>query len=79
MKVTLTGYKVLDFKSNGDTVKGIQLFINYKTPDVIGECADKVFIGADNALILLIDPAQFVGEQVDMEFDRKGKPVCISA
>lgn len=79
MKVTLTGYKELDFKANGEEVKGLQLYITYKTPDVVGECADKVFIRPENQDIMLIDPTQFVGESVEMEFDRKGHLVSVSA
>lgn len=78
MKAKLTGYRALDFKSDGETVKGLQLFFTYVTPEVVGQCADKVFIRSDQKDLLLIDPSQFLDQVVEMEFDRKGHLLSVS-
>lgn len=81
MKVNFLGYRELDFKTrDGDKIEGMQLYIAWKTPDVNGLMSDAVMIRPDvYADIVQLDIAQFVGEEIDIEFDRKGKPVCISA
>lgn len=78
MKAKLTGYRALDFKADGETVKGLQLFFTYVTPEVEGQCADKVFIRSDQKELLMIDPSQFLDNVIEMDFDRKGHLLSIS-
>ncbi len=80
MKVQFMGYRNLDFTVNSEKVEGLQLFIAWKTPEVNGLMTDKIMLRPERyADVLQIDPAVFVGQEIDIEFDRKGRPICISA
>lgn len=73
MKVTLLGYKVLDFKSSDNTdVKGTQAFVSYEEEGVIGCRTDKFFF-KDGISIPAIAP----GDTLDITFNRHGKPESI--
>lgn len=80
MKVVLCGVQVLNFELNGEKVDGMKLFMHYVTPEVVGEWAGDVFVQREKmADIFLVDPLQYVGEEVNMDFNRKGKLVSLSA
>lgn len=80
MKVALVGCKVFDMVVKGEKVQGVKLFFNYKTPDTQGLCTGDVYISKeDETEICLVDPVAFVGNDIEMEFDRKGRLVSLCA
>lgn len=80
MKVKLAGCQVLDFtSSDGKTVKGTKLFVLAEDKNVVGFKPYDFFVGADRNDIVLIKLSDFIGKDIDLEVDLKGKPICISA
>lgn len=75
MEMRILGARNLDFKSNdGSEVKGIQLFVAFKTDNVTGEIADKLFVR--NGITL---PQFKIGDTLDIAFNNKGKVESIQA
>lgn len=74
MVVYLLGYKHLDFESNGERVKGTQVFGAYEEDGVIGQRTDKFFFRDGFEL-----PDLHPGITLDMVFNRKGKPEKVTA
>ena len=76
MYMELAGYKILDFESNGEQVKGTQAFVLFKEDDddLVGRRTDRLFF--KNGFEL---PDFKPGMTLDVEFNRKGKPVKVTA
>lgn len=74
MNTILRGYRSLDFQSDGQPVKGIQLFISFPELGVEGEMTDKLFVRPDIPL-----PALKPGMALSITYNRKGKPERIEA
>lgn len=75
MQVKVLGFRLLDFVSNSEPVKGTQIFCSFPEDGVTGEMADKLFI-REGSLEL---PALKVGQTLEVSFNRKGKPEAITA
>lgn len=79
MKVTLLGFKSVDFKNNdGERVQGMNIFIAYPDENVVGVAAEKKFIGQPVFDGFGISPeklADSIDTVVDVEFGRKDKIV----
>ena len=82
MKVTLVGFKSVDFKDdNGDRVKGIKLFIAYPDDNTVGLASDGKFIRDNVFAGFGITPQQLADSVdciIDIEFGMKNKVVGIS-
>ena len=79
MKVTLVGFKSLDFTSNeGNQVKGVKLFYAYPDADVSGNATDDVFL-AQNVFDSFGVSVEQLNDSVDciieLEFGKRGKVV----
>ena len=68
MKVNLLGYRTLDFISEGQQIKGTQLFVCYKESGVEGEITDKLFVPEDMPY-----PPLTPGQPLEITFNRRGK------
>lgn len=75
MHVKIIGYRKLDFFSNGEKVCGTQIFHSFPEDGIVGEVADKIFIREGSMEL----PPLKIGQLLDVSFNRKGKPVAISA
>lgn len=72
---TLLGYKVVDFiDDGGKPVKGVNLFTSFPDDEVIGEACGKLFIREGFDL-----PSLTPGMQLEVVYNRKGRPVSIAA
>lgn len=82
MKVTLVGFKSVDFKDdNGDRVQGIKIFIAYPDDNTVGCAADSKFIRQnvfDGFGITVEQLADSVDCVIDIEFGMKNKLVGIT-
>ncbi len=82
MKVTLVGFKSVDFKdNNGDRVHGIKIFVAYPDNDTVGYAADGKFIQQQVFNSWGITPEQLtdaVDQVIDLEFGMKNKLVGIT-
>ena len=80
MKVKLLGYSSLDFKTNdGDEIKGTKVFIAFHDDNTKGLCCTDFFIGSTRQDVILIKLDDFLGKDVIVEMNLKGKLACISA
>ena len=69
MLAKLLGRMELDFKSkDGNTIKGTNLYIAFKSNNVEGLKADKVFVKPEIQM-----PNVNVGDELDLSFDMNGK------
>lgn len=75
MLVLLMGIRALDFESNGEKVKGTQLFVAYPEDGVEGQMADKLFIKESVELPDGLKP----GMNLDVTFNRRGRPEKVVA
>lgn len=79
MKVTLLGFKSVDFPNDrGERVQGITLFIAYPDENVVGVATEKKFIGQtvfDGFGISAEQLADSIDMAIDVEFGRKDKIV----
>ena len=74
MKMTLLGYRQLDFTGNdGNAVKGTTLFVSFQENGVLGEATDKLFVRSDIAI-----PKLEIGKPFIVNFNRRGKVESIS-
>lgn len=82
MKVTLLGFKSVDFKNDrGERVEGVNIYIMYPEDNVVGSAAEKKFIGQTVFDGFGITPdmlADSIGTVIDVEFGRKDKIVGLS-
>lgn len=78
MNAILMGYKYLDFSSKDGPVKGHKLFLSYSDPDVKGQATDDIFIRADSG-VLNIDPEKFLGKEIKLDTNLKGKVSAVYA
>lgn len=69
MFMYLLGNKDLDFVSNGERVKGTQLFVSYPEDGVTGQRTDKLFF-KDGFELPNLQP----GMTLDIVFNHRGKP-----
>ena len=81
MKVTLVGFKSVDFKDdNGDRVQGIKLFVAYPDENTVGCAAEGKFIRENVFSSFGITPQQLADSVdcvIDIEFGVKNKIVGI--
>lgn len=71
MQYNVEGWKLLDFVSKeGQSVKGLKLYVTCKEDGVIGLMTDSLFIRDG----IEIPKDLKVGETVEIVFNRKGKP-----
>lgn len=70
MLMYILGMKPLDFESNGDRIKGTQLFVSYAEDGVIGQRADKLFLKDGFELPDDLKP----GVTLEVAFNHRGKP-----
>ena len=75
MRVTLQGFRALDFKSdNGDQVKGTQLFVSFPNDEVTGNMTEKLFIRPETQL-----PEKLkAGDVLDVTFNMRGKVEAVT-
>lgn len=75
MKVTLLGYRILDFipKDSEKAVNGTKLFLAHSKRGVIGKIANPFFVPYEMLDIICIDMDKHLGQEVDAEFDSDGK------
>lgn len=74
MKMTMRGFKSLDFQSNdGKPVKGTKLFVTFPSAGTTGEEAASFFVSAEKVL-----PKLVVGNIYVADFDNRGKLLTIS-
>lgn len=74
MNMTLLGYKLLDFDSNGERVKGTQAFVACPEDGVTGQRTDKLFF-RDGFELPELQP----GMTLDLVYNRRGKPEKVTA
>lgn len=74
MNMILLGYKLLDFESNGERVKGTQAFVAFQEDGVTGQRTDKLFFRDGFEL-----PDLTPGMTLDVTFNRRGKPEKVAA
>lgn len=75
MRMTLVGYRSLDFTSgDGTPIKGTQLFANFPEDGVMGEICEK-FFARDGMELPPLSP----GVVLDLSFNRKGKIEAVKA
>lgn len=74
MNVTVLGWKTLDFTSDGQQIKGTNIYTSFPEKGVEGEMCDKMFIRPDIPL-----PTLKPGMVLDISYNRKGKPERIEA
>lgn len=77
MKVKLVGVRKLDFETKDGRMKGTQLFFTYAEDGITGMATDKKFIQSEE--VFTINPFDFIGKDIDIEFGRKDKVTCVSA
>ena len=75
MQVLLMGLRTLDFESNGDQIKGMQLFVAYPEDGVEGQMTDKIFLRDGFELPDGLKP----GMNLDVTFNRRGRPEKVVA
>lgn len=79
MKVTLTGFKSVDFLNDRrERVQGMNIFIVYPDENVVGLAAEKKFISQtvwDGFKITPEQLADSIDTAIDVEFGRKDKIV----
>lgn len=79
MKVTLMGFKSVDFLNNNrERVQGITIHIAYPEDHTVGTATDKKFIAQnvfDDFKISVEELAESVNTVIDVEFGRKDKVV----
>ena len=74
MKVTLKGFKTLDFVSNdGKKIKGTKLYVSYPGSGVTGEETASFFVPAEKQL-----PKITIGGNYQADFDNKCKFLGLS-
>lgn len=88
MKVELVGIGVLDYtsKKTGQPVQGINLYINYLDPNVMGKVADNKYLSKDlcDQIGITADSlAPYIFKEVELELNLRGyvigvKPVAKS-
>lgn len=72
MPMFLIGYQLIDFKHDGDTVKGVNLFLSYSDNGVIGQRTDKIFF-RDGFPLPELQP----GMTLDISFNNRGKAIQV--
>ena len=70
MLMTLLGFRVLDFESNGEKVKGVQAFVSFMEEGVCGARTDKLFFRDGSIELPELQP----GMTLDVAFNHRGKP-----
>ena len=74
MLMEVVGTTKVDFTNReGNQIIGLNVFVNYASPNVNGLCADKIFIGTK-----IKTPEIVAGNNYDFDFDRKGRLVSVS-
>lgn len=80
MLANLIGYRKVDFISKDDKpVKGTKIFLVHPENGVSGFTCSGFFVDIRNDDFISIDLDKFLGKEVDIELDFKGKLVCLSA
>lgn len=75
MNMILLGYKPLDFVNDRqEQVKGTNLFLAFEEEGVSGQIVEKLFIKEN-----LVLPELTPGMTLDVAFNRKGKPIQVTA
>lgn len=79
MKVTLLGFKTVDFDNErGETIEGINLFIAYPEENTVGSASEKKFINQkvfDSFGVSEKDLEAAVGCVIDVEYGPRNKVV----
>ena len=88
MKVELVGIHVVDYisKKTGQPVQGIELYINYLDPNVMGKVAESKYLSkalCDQIGITVDSLAPYIFKEVELELNLRGyvigvKPVAKS-
>lgn len=82
-RVHLVGLQPLDFENqSGETIKGINLHINYEDENVYGKKADKKFLSdilCKNKGYDIDGLLQFLDDDIEIEVNLKGKVTGIKA
>lgn len=83
MKVTLIGFKTVDFtdEESGKRVNGISLYISFPDADTVGEACERQFVSSkilDDSGIKADDLEEFINGEINIEYNRKGKIGSIS-
>ncbi|MCM1334600.1 MAG: hypothetical protein NC084_00080 [Bacteroides sp.] len=82
MKVTLLGYKTVDFENErGETIEGINLFIAYPEENTVGSAAEKKFINSqifDGFGVSSKQLEKAIGCVIDVEYGPRNKIVGLS-
>lgn len=70
MFVKLLGINTVDFvATNGEQIKGTNLFVSYPDENVTGERTDKFFVRPEIAI-----PGKIkIGEQISLSFNHRGR------
>jgi len=75
MEMLLVGYRALDFVgSDGNDVKGVNLYVTVNEEGVTGQATDKLFIRPEIA----IPKGAEVGKPIFVNFNRRGKVTSIT-
>lgn len=79
MKATIKGLERVEYESKktGKEVKGVKIHIERKDPNVVGFCAESLFLGSDSLenLGVNLPPERYkdaVGGAVEYEYNRFG-------
>ncbi len=75
MKSVLLGFRGLNFSTQDGRVEGTQLFTAYPSPDVTGQETSKVFVRPELCPEGL---ENYIGSEINIEFNNKGKVVGVS-
>lgn len=81
MKVTLLGYRVLDFTPNeagAKPVEGTKVFFAHSADGVKGKISGACFISVNMLDVICFNMDEYLGQEVDAEFNSKGKIVGLT-
>lgn len=83
MKVTLIGFKTVDFtdEDSGKKVQGISLYISFPDADTVGEACERQFVNKsifDAAGITSKMLEELINDEINIEYNRRGKIGSVS-
>ncbi len=83
MKVTLIGFKTVDFtdEDSGKKVQGISLYISFPDADTFGEACERQFVYKsifDAAGITSKMLEELINDEINIEYNRRGKIGSVS-
>ena len=75
MKVLFVGYKNVNIERGAESVKGTSLFFNLplKAESSAGYEIDKAWATSENEIVVPSNVNDYLGEEVDISYNRRGK------